>query len=106
MCFSANLKKYLAGLTLAGVAVLFAGCSESASTPKPIPGPSSSTSPKLNSDGSVKGTSESTGEEATSSSSSDDEEKPKLDGDAEQAGSTTGRDVPEAAPPSDEDEAK
>jgi len=103
MCFSANLKKYLAGLTLAGVAVWFAGCSESASTPKPSPSTSSSTAPKLNSDGSVKGTSESNGEAATSASSnSDDEEKPRLNGDAEQAGSTTGRDVPEAAPAKDE----
>jgi hypothetical protein len=112
MRFSANLEKYLSGLILSGVALWFAGCSESASTPKPSPGPSGATSPKLNSDGSVSASrsestasrDKSTGDSATSSSSSssDDEEKPKADGDDEQAGSTTGRDVPEAAPPKDE----
>jgi hypothetical protein len=111
MRFSANLQKYLSGLILSGAALWFAGCSESASTPKPDPGSAGATSPKLNSDGSVSASrgestasrDESTGDVATSSSSSsDDEEKPKADGDEEQAGSTTGRDVPEAAPPKDE----
>jgi cytoskeletal protein RodZ len=113
MRFSANLEKYLLGLILSGAALWFAGCSESASTPKPAPPSTGSTSPKVNSDGSVSASrgestasrDESTGDAATSSSSSsssDDEEKPKADGDEEQAGSTTGRDVPEAAPPKDE----
>jgi hypothetical protein len=105
MRFSANLKKYLSGLILTGTALWFVGCSESASTPKLAPSPSGATSPKVNSDGSVSAARESTAAEATSSSSSSssgDEEKPRVDGDDEQAGSTTGRDVPEAAPPKDE----
>jgi len=104
MRFSANLKNYLSGLILSGTALWFAGCSESASTPRPAPGPSGATSPKVNSDGSVSAGRDSTTAEGTSSSSSssDDAEKPKADGDDEQAGSTTGRDVPEAAPAKDE----
>jgi cytoskeletal protein RodZ len=109
MCFSANLKKYLASLILSGTALWFAGCSESASTPRTTPGPSSSTSPKLNSDGSVstaRGESSDTAtanSSSSSSSSSNDEEKPIVDGNDEQTGSTTGRDVPEAAPAKDEE---
>jgi hypothetical protein len=100
MCFSANLKKCLSGLMLAGVALWFAGCSESASTPTTRPSGSTSTPPKVNSDGSTKSAGdmdEGTAGKGTGSSS-DGKAKTAADDDDEQNSSSTGRDVPEATP--------
>ncbi len=98
MRFSMNLKKCLPGLMLGGLALWFAGCGESTSTPtKPA-----STSPNVNGDGSLKG--EGLGSKSNESSSAG---AGKSSADDEQAGSSTGgREVPEAAPPDDKDEAK
>jgi hypothetical protein len=102
MRFSTNLKKCLAGLMLGGAALWVAGCGESASTSKPSGSTSISTSPRLNSDGSVRGDGTTAGE---TGSSSEDAKTPAKDGDGEQAGSSTGgREVP--LPADDKDEAK
>jgi hypothetical protein len=97
MCFSANLKNCLSCLVLAGVALWFAGCSDTASTPSST---STSSAPKVNGDGSTKGSSNVPGKTASkgTGSSSDESAKPSPDGDDEAAGSTTGREVPEATP--------
>ena len=101
MRFSLNLKKCLAGLMLGGLALWLAGCGESSSTPMPSSSTSNAASPRVNSDGSVKADGAADGKSA---SGSEGTESGAAD---EQAGSSTGgREVPEAAPPSDKDEAK
>ena len=96
MRFSMNLKKCLLGLTLGGVALWFAGCSESASTPKASPSTTGATSRAASGESSVK-----SGDPADAKSGSGS------DGADEQAGSSTGgRDVPEAAPPKEDGEEK
>ncbi|MGE5194826.1 MAG: hypothetical protein ACM3U2_20230 [Deltaproteobacteria bacterium] len=100
MRFSTNLKKCLSGLMLGGAALWFAGCGETSSTPsKPSSG---SASPAVNGGGSIK-----SGDTAGAKSGSSSAGADKPGAEDEQAGSSTGgREVPEAAPPGDEDEAK
>ncbi len=94
MRFSPNLKKCLAVLMCGGLALWLAGCGESSSTPKPSSGSSSTAS---------KGSGDAAGKTPGSAS----EGANRTGADDEQAGSSTGgRDVPEAAPANDKDEAK
>ncbi len=98
MRFSTNLKKCLAGLMLGGLALWFAGCGESSSTPM-SPSGTSGTSPKVNSDGSVK-SGDTAGAKSAGRGGAD-----KTGADDEQAGSSTGgREVP--LPADEKDEAK
>lgn len=100
MCFRVILKKCISGLTLAGVLVWLAGCAETSSTPKPAPSSpstkvpaSTDASPKssLKSDGSVASDSGSSGTESAAGSETD---------------SDKGREVPDAAPATDDAGAK
>ena len=100
MRFSMNLKKCLLGLTLGGVVLWFAGCSESSSTPASSYGASGTTSPKATGGDSAK-----SGDSTDAKSGSGSDGADKSGAADEQAGSGTGgRDVPDAAPPGNEEE--